>query len=88
MRVIHLERTLPDGRVMQYHRIHEYSIAVGEPNMLALLGSWATADGAKTAGPPEAVTAICFPNNPDLHMVMLEQVILLPDWSAGQIVEV
>lgn len=87
MKLIQLDRLLPDGRVMKYHRVHEFSISAVEPDMLVLMGSWSSVDGAKMAAPPESTSAIRFPNDPATYLNMLDHVVSLPEWSAGQIVD-
>lgn len=87
MKLLKLEKQLSDGRTVLYHRVTEMNVDVTQPNMVVLLGSWVSAAEAQTPGRPDAMYAITMPNDQEHREALLDHILALPEWQAGQIVD-
>lgn len=87
MKLLKLTRQLADGRTTEYHRVVELSVSDGASTMMVLFGSWASREDASTQTRPEATYAIEVANVPELYPQLLDIIHALPEWSAGEIVD-
>lgn len=87
MKLLKLTRQLADGRTTEYHRVVELSVSDGASTMMVLFGSWASREDASSQTRPDATYAIEVANVPELYPQLLEVIHALPEWSAGEIVD-
>lgn len=88
MKLLKIDKTLGDGRVVKYHRVTEMSFDANTPAvMLLLVGSWEDALQATKDTRPDGTFAISAPNDPELHGGLLEHILTLPDWQSGELVD-
>jgi hypothetical protein len=86
MKTIQLQKSLPDGRVVNFHRIHEISFIAPAGTIIVLLGSWESFAGAFGMEMPASVQEIQVSNGGNIQAVIegfLEHLLTLPEWSGG-----
>lgn len=87
MKLLKLTRQLADGRTTEYHRVVELSVSGGASTMMVLFGSWMRLEDASMQTRPEATYAVEVANVPELYPQLLDIIHALPEWSAGEIVD-
>jgi hypothetical protein len=90
MKLIRLEKTLPDNRVTRYHRVTELVFGQTPNIMKVLVGSWATAELAMSQARPDEISAIemSYPGSIEAAAEnLLERIILIPGWEGAVVVD-
>jgi hypothetical protein len=90
MKIISNPKTLPDGRVCQYHRITEVIFPETLGEMKVLLGSWTTLEAASSQAAPEAVTAIDMTYSGSRETAtdgLIERIMQTPDWAGSELLD-
>jgi hypothetical protein len=90
MKLIYLEKTLPDARVCRYHRVTELVFSETPNIMKVLVGSWDTVEAASSQAKPDAVTAIDMGysgDRMDAANNLLERVIQTSGWEGATIID-
>lgn len=87
MKLIELAKSFPDGRTLQYHRVCELSITVNEPTMMVVVGSWSSKEMAASQAVAEATVAIPMPYSQQVSQNILGEILRLPGWAGGKIVD-
>lgn len=89
MKVIKLLKGLPDGRVVEYHRVDDLIIDASNPTVASIvLGSWNTIAAILGNTTPDARSLIELPNTAEVMLSILENILLMPDWAAGEIIDI
>lgn len=88
MKVIKLLKTLPDGRLVEFHRVDDLIIDASNPTVANIvLGSWSSIPAVLSNTIPEAKSLIQLPNTLEVMSSILENILLIPDWAAGELLE-
>jgi hypothetical protein len=90
MKLIRLEKTLPDNRVTRYHRVTELVFGQTPNIMKVLVGSWPTAELAMNQTRPDEINAIemSYPGTMETAAEnLLERIILVPGWEGAIVVD-
>jgi hypothetical protein len=84
MKYLNLQKTFVDGRTLSYHKVYELKVL---PDTFEVkLGSYYSLNNLMTSGTPDFISNILIPKTSDINS-LLEQVILLPDWQGGDLVD-
>lgn len=89
MSILKLNKTLQDGRVVEYHKVAEV-IFDTEPNqMLVKLASYSNRGDSFTQGLPDATFLLKIPYTGTYEEALTDvigKVMLLPDWTGGELI--
>lgn len=90
MKYIQLSKIFPDGRTLNFHKLHEINY-LPDNNLVFKLGSWTNYHDMEASGTPEAVLSIPVDlgqNTVDTKIdLFLDDLLLLPEWAAGIVVD-
>lgn len=90
MKLIALPMTLQDGRVMNFHAVHEVFIPPDAQSITVTLGSWTQTPLGAAVFSPEAKMNIVFAVTQPIEdqiATLLERVAELPVWREGTVIE-
>ena len=91
MSILKLTKTLPDGRVAEYHKVAEVQFGDQPGEMVVKLSSYANLADAETQAAGDAMFMIPMTYSgtyEDALTDVLGKVMALPDWTGGEIVAV
>jgi len=90
MKILLNTKSLPDGRVCQYHRIIEVLFSSTPGEMKVLMGSWPTLEAASSQARPEATTAIEMTYSGGMYTAtndLIERIMQTPDWAGSELLD-
>jgi hypothetical protein len=91
MSILKLTKTLPDNRVVEYHKVAEVQFDAEPNHMVVKLSSYANLADANTQAAGDAMFLIPMTYTgtyEDALTDVLGKVLQLPDWTGGEIVAV
>lgn len=91
MKYLILEKTIPDGRTFNYHKIYELNM-LSPDSVKVELGSWYDLQQMLSGGLPDFIMHFVFTKAPEQTTELfvdglLEQIKTLPEWQAAELVD-
>jgi hypothetical protein len=90
MSFIKLSKTLPDSKVVEYHKVAEVIFGSTPGIMQIKIGSYSSLEDASSQALPEATFYITMEYTGTYQDALTDlpnKILLLPEWSGGELVE-